>query len=238
MEVTCNQCNAKLNVPDNKIPKGQIFKINCPKCKGKITIEPMEEKKYEQAASENDFSETGKLHQKFIESKQAVKDEERSYGYDDYSGDESLEFFEGDVKLALILTDDSEKSEKIKSAIEELGYKYIPAKNTRDALGKLRFHNFNLIFLSESFDGLELPNSPILNYLNHLSMSSRRKIFLALMGDRFKTGDSMMSYAMSANIVINPKDLDKLFSIFKNGISEWEKFYKVFMDTLVEIGKA
>ena len=238
MEVTCNQCNAKLNVPDNKIPKGQIFKINCPKCKGKLTIESPKEEKDEQAVPEDNYFETGKLHLKFIESKRAEKDEGESYGYDDYSGDESIDFIEGDAKLALILTDDSEKVKKIKSATEELGYKYIPAKNTRDALGKLRYHNFSLIFLSEGFDDQELSNSPVLNYLNHLSMSSRRKIFLALMGDRFKTGDSMMSYAMSANIIINPKDLDKLYSILKNGISEWEKFYKVFIDTLVEVGKA
>jgi hypothetical protein len=238
MEVTCNQCNAKLNVPDDKIPKGQTFKINCPKCKEKITIETPKEENDGQATSENDFSETGKLHLKFIESKNVSKDGEKSYGYDDYSGDEALEFFEGDAKLALILADDSEKIEKIKSVVEELGYRYIPAKNTRDALGKLRYHNFNFIFLSEGFDGQQLTNSPILHYLNHVSMSSRRKIFLALMGDQFKTDDSMMAYSLSVNMVVNPKDMDKLFSILKKGISEWEKFYKVFMDILVEVGKS
>ena len=236
MDIICNQCNTKLNVPDSKIPKGQMVRINCPKCKGKITIEPQKEAK-DEAPDEKEFAETGKLHLKFIESKRGVKSDNETYGYDDYSGDESLEYFDGDVKLALILTDDPDKTEKIKATTEEIGYKCIPAKNTRDALGKLRFHTFNIIFLTEGFDGQELSNSPILNYLNHISMSSRRRIFLALMGDQFKTADSMMSYAMSANIVINSKDMDKLLSVLKNGISEWEKFYKVFMDTLVEVGK-
>ncbi|MBN2059502.1 MAG: zinc-ribbon domain-containing protein [Deltaproteobacteria bacterium] len=238
MEVICNHCNAKLSVPDDKIPKGQMFKISCPKCKEKITIELPNEEIDEQTSSENDFSQTGKLHLKFIESKRETKDQEKSYSYDDFSGDESLEFIEGDAKLALILTDDPDKTEKIKAITEQLGYRCIPSKNTRDALGKLRFHNFSLIFLSEGFDGQELSNSPIINYLNHISMSSRRKIFVALMSDRFKTADSIMSYAMSANLVINPKDMEKIFSVLKAGISEWEKFYKVFMDTLVEVGKA
>jgi len=40
MEVTCTQCNAKLNVPDEKIPKDQAIRVSCPKCKNKITIDP------------------------------------------------------------------------------------------------------------------------------------------------------------------------------------------------------
>ena len=39
MEVTCSQCKKKLNVPDEKIPKDQAIRINCPKCKNKITID-------------------------------------------------------------------------------------------------------------------------------------------------------------------------------------------------------
>jgi hypothetical protein len=58
------------------------------------------------------------------------------------------------------------------------------------------------------------------------------------MGDKFKTMDDMMAYTISANAVINTKDVDKLSSILKQGLSEYEKFYKVFMDILVEVGKA
>ena len=39
MEVSCAQCNTKLNVPDEKIPKDQMIRINCPKCKNKGKFE-------------------------------------------------------------------------------------------------------------------------------------------------------------------------------------------------------
>jgi predicted Zn finger-like uncharacterized protein len=39
MEITCSQCNTKLNVPDDRIPKDQAVKINCPKCKNRITLD-------------------------------------------------------------------------------------------------------------------------------------------------------------------------------------------------------
>jgi len=47
-----------------------------------------------------------------------------------------------------------------------------------------------------------------------------------------------MAFAMSANAVINPKDLEKLVTVLKKGLSDYERFYKVFLDTLVEVGKA
>jgi hypothetical protein len=132
----------------------------------------------------------------------------------------------------------TDRAEKIRTAVEELGYKYVPTPNTRDAIGKMRFHHFDQVVLCDGFDGQELVNGPILNYLNHTSMSVRRRIFLALVSDRFKTMDNMMAYAMSANLVINTKDLDKIFRILKKAISDNEKFYKVLVDSLVELGKA
>ena len=69
-------------------------------------------------------------------------------------------------------------------------------------------------------------------------MSVRRKIFLALLSDVYKTMDHMMALATSANIVVSTKDLDKLHPILKKAISENERFYKVFTDTLAETGKA
>jgi predicted Zn finger-like uncharacterized protein len=236
MEVTCPQCEAKLNIPDGKIPKDQMVRINCPKCKGKITIEPDRQVEGEQSPNDS-YVETGKFHHKFIESKGGEGGEKDTPDYDDYSSDEALDFFDEGIKPALVLIGD-DIGERVKSSIEELGYKFISAPNTRDALGKMRFHHFDMVLLADGFDGQELENSPIINYLNHLSMSSRRRILFALIGEKFKTMDDMKAYALSANIVINSKDLDKLTSILKRGISDHQRFYKVFMDTLVEIGKA
>jgi predicted Zn finger-like uncharacterized protein len=236
MEVTCAQCNTKLNVPDEKIPKDQMVRINCPKCKNKITIELPEVEKNEKSP-EQTFNETGKMHLKSIESKGKGEVEKETPSYDNYTDDVDLDFADEDTKLALVLTDPNVE-EKVKAAVEEVGYKYISSPNTRDALGKLRFHHFDLIFVEDEFDGQDLENSPILNYLNHLAMSSRRKIFIAVMSDKYKTMDDMMAYTLSVNTVINTKDTEKLGFILKKGITEYKNFYKVFMDTLVEVGKA
>ena len=226
METICEHCKAKLNIPDEKIPKNKAVRIACPKCKKKITLEATKEQ-----------NETGRFHLSFIEPTQAGGSAENAYGYGDYSDDEALGFYEEGTKLALVMENIPEHADKIRMAIGQLGYKAVSAPNIRDAIGRMRFHHFDLVILSDGFDGQSLERNPVLSYLNNLSMTIRRRMFVVLMGEGFKTMDDMMAFALSANLVVNTKELDKLLAILKRAISDYEKFYKVFMDTLVEVGK-
>ena len=232
MEVTCGQCKSRFNIPDDKVPKDKVLKLNCPKCKGKISLGG---EAPEQPAKADGF---GEFRMKVIDPTAGRKTPEESYGYEDYAGDQALDFFEEGIKLALIMTNSSMNEDRLRSGIEIIGYKCIPTPNTRDAIGKLRFHHFDLIILADGFDNQPLDQSVIVNYLNRLSMSVRRKIFLALISDNCKTMDNMMAFAMSANVVVNSKDIEKLHLILKKAVSENERFYKIFVDTLVETGKA
>jgi len=224
MEIICEKCNTRLSIPDDKIPSGQRAAISCPKCKNRITLNiPVPGRK--DLPSE-------------VEEKpgSVVNNADSDYGYED--DDASLDFFEEGVRLALIMGNEPHQAEKLGQTVDELGYKHVSAKNTRDAISKMRLHHFDVILLSDGFDGIDLAQSPILQHINNLSMSVRRRIFLALVADEFKTMDHMMAFAMSANMLINGGDLDRLTSIMQHAISDNEKFYKVFTDTMVEVGKA
>ncbi|NVM25692.1 MAG: zinc-ribbon domain-containing protein [Desulfobacterales bacterium] len=213
MDVTCKSCGTTLNIPDEKLPPSQAVSVTCPKCKGKIRIEPSDRRL---APSKEEFKEAG-----------------LEYG-DDTS---PLEFFEEGTGLALVLDGNEANVMEINSALEGLSYKAILPTSINEAMGKLRLYHFDLIFLSDGFDGQDLERSPVTNYLNHLSMSVRRKIFLVLLSEKFKTMDNMMAFGKSANLVVNPDDLSSLSLVLKKALSDTEKFYKVFMDTLKEVGK-
>jgi len=223
MEVVCENCKAKLNIPDEKIPKGKRTIISCPKCKNKLTLEPPGPKPEKQVPEAPKEPEPPRPKARPAPEAEDIED---------------LGFFEEGVKLALVLETDPQEVEAVKAAVEELGYKYVSAENTRKAVSTLRLHHFDLIILSDRFEGVEMAQSPVIQYMNHLSMSVRRRIFFALIGDAFKTMDNMTAFAMSVNMVISREDLAKLPSILKRGISENEQFYKILMDLLVEVGKA
>jgi CheY-like chemotaxis protein/DNA-directed RNA polymerase subunit RPC12/RpoP len=223
MEVVCEKCKAKLNIPDEKIPKGKRTIISCPKCKNKLILEPPGQR------PEEPVSEAPK---------EPEPPQPKARPGSEAEDVEDLGFFEEGVKLSLVLENDPQEIEAVKVAVEELGYKYVSAENTRKAVSTLRLHHFHLVILSDRFEGVELVQSPVLQYMNHLSMSVRRRIFVALIGDAFKTMDNMTAFGMSVNMVINRKDMDKLTSILRRGITENDQFYKVLMDLLVEVGKA
>jgi len=208
MDVTCKSCGTTLKIPDEKLPPNQAVSVACPKCKGKIRIEPSDRRP---VSAKEEFEEAG------IE----------------YGGDTSpLEFFEEGTRLALVLGGDEANVTEITPALEELSYKPILPTSIGEPMSKLRLYHFDLILLSDGFDGQNLERSPITNYLNHLSMSVRRKTFLVLLSQKFKTMDNMTAFGESANLVVNPDDLSSLPLILKKAISDNEKFYKVFVDTI------
>jgi len=215
MDVTCKSCGATLKIPDEKLPTDQVVSITCPRCKGKIRIDRRE--------PDNNL----------VSKKEAV--EEAGFEYEEDIS--PLDIFEEGTRLALVLDGDDGHIKEINPSLEQLSYKSILPTSTREAMGKLRLYHFDLIILSDGFDGQDLEGSPITHYLNHLSMSLRRKTFLVLLSDKFKTMDNMMAFGKSANLVVNPDDLSKLPLILKKTISDNERFYKVFMDTLKETGK-
>lgn len=209
MDITCDSCGAAFKIPDEKLPPNQVVSITCPKCKGKIKVDTRKP------------------------DKDIVSGET-----DEFEQDSSpLELFEEGTRLALVLNGNDGQVSDISSVLEELKYKPIVAPSIQDAMGKLRLHHFDMVILSDGFDGQNLEGSPVTHYLNHLSMSVRRKIFLALLSDKFDTMDNMMAFTLSANLVINPTDLSKLRLILNKAIPDHEKFYKIFMDTLKEAGK-
>lgn len=229
MQIKCEECGAGLTISDDKIPMNQRVAVTCPKCKNKIVLN---NSRKEQRRTNSDSNEK-------IISQQDNFDVENIKGQDGhgYGDDTTLDFLEGDIQLALVMVTELELSEKINQAVEELGYKCVSVADSREAIGKMRLYKFGLVVLSDRFDGVEVERSPILRYLNNLSMSIRRQMFVFLLSDNFKTMDQMMAFMLSVNLIVNIKETDRIGVIMKHAISDNEKFYKVMTDTLSEMGQ-
>jgi hypothetical protein len=223
MEVVCEQCKSKLSIPNGKIPRGQRVAVSCPKCKHRLIVE----------TPADDLDVTMFSAGKETDSAEALKD-----AFDEYGDQEdALEAYEEGVELALILGKDPNQAEKLKKGVDSLGYRCVLAGTTREAVAKMRLHHFALVIVPDGFEGIELDQSPVINYLDHLSMSIRRRMFVALIGNTFRTMDHMAAFAKSANLVVNEKDLDRLNTVLKKGVSDHKRFYKAFMETLQEVGR-
>ncbi|BCB96648.1 hypothetical protein JZK55_15700 [Dissulfurispira thermophila] len=146
------------------------------------------------------------------------------------------EYGEG-FKTALICDDNPETQDSINSALKNLNYKIDISTNSADTFEKVRFNQYDVIILNENFAGSTPENNEVLKFFQNMPMISRRHIFLALIGQNFKTLDNMTAFSKSVNAVINKSDIANLTNILKKSIADNEQFYKIYKETLRKLGK-
>jgi CheY-like chemotaxis protein len=153
------------------------------------------------------------------------------------SDETAVEFHEEGEKMALICDDNQSNQEILISALKELGYRASMGKDPKDVLEKMRFTHYDVIVLDEGFGGGTPSENPVLSHIQPMPIVTRRNTFFALIGKQYTTLNNMMAFSKSANLVINQKDLPQIKNILKKSISDNDKFYKVFKETLRALGK-
>jgi len=217
MEIICDNCQKKLNIPNDKIPKDRVAYLNCPGCKKRlaVTLNPQPEVRQKNESSISIF------------------DELISDTYD--AAEKPFDFLEEEAKTSLVCVLDKEIQEKINPTLIDLEYHNTVAESARDALKKMRYHAFDLIILDELFDCKNYHSNGVLIYLQHLPMATRRNIFLILLTNRFRTMDNMEAFHKSVNMIINKANTNEFKKILSRGIADNEIFYKVFKNTAKKI---
>ncbi len=225
MEVTCDQCQGKFKISDEKIPAEQVVYISCPRCKKKLTLDT----RTKRLPSLTETAKAGHSADKNLI-------EIISSGVYDAS-EKPFDVLGPGVKTALVCESDSGILSKLRIALKQMGYHTVEPESAADALKKMRFHSFDLIVMNEVFDCPTPDDNPILTSLNDLAMSVRRNMFVALITTRFRTMDNMAALNKSVNVVIHLRNLDEIAKILRRAIDEHRAFYSVFQAALAKTGK-
>ena len=143
----------------------------------------------------------------------------------------------GNQRLVLVCVDAPERQAVIKAALDQLGFTMYAAKNAEDAASRLRRDSFEVAIVDEQFQGSSPLDNEVLQALQAMPMSTRRYMFVAVLGRTYKTFDNMMAFARSVNVVVNLNDLPHLPAILRKGVTENNEFYRVFREMLAEVGK-
>ena len=224
MEIICEKCHNRLKIPDGKIPPGKTASVTCPGCKNKITVSGVKEENEEEALQSAQQQSAGSM---------GFEEEEEKYD----ASDKPFDFIEEEGKTALICESDGAIRDKINHVLDILEYHITVATDTRNALKKLRYHDYNLIIVNEYFETSHPDSNGILIYLKRLDMSSRRNMVVALLSSRLRTMDNLMAFSKSVNLVINTNDMDNFDKILTLGLGEHEFFYRIYNESLKKTGR-
>jgi predicted Zn finger-like uncharacterized protein len=214
MNIICQNCQSKFKIPDEKIPTGKRTTVSCPKCKGKISLGD----RMGAGARKVGFSGVNS---------------NSTYN----ASDKPFDFIEEEGLTALVCESNPLIQNTITGALELMEYQITKADSTRDALKRMRYHNYDLFVVNENFDTDNPESNGILLYLERLNMTVRRNMFIALVSERFRTMDNMMALNKSVNLIINIKNIEDIGKILSRGLTDNEFFYRVLKGTLKEVGR-
>jgi CheY-like chemotaxis protein len=156
-------------------------------------------------------------------------------GYD--AADRPFDFVVEGTATALICEPDPAIREKISSDLQEQDYQITTPDSSKDALKAMRFHVFDVVVLNERFDADNPEPNDLLQYLENLNMATRRRTFVALVSEKYRTMDNMAAFSRSVNMMINLKSIGDVGKIIKLGVADNRAFYHVFQETLQKMGK-
>jgi predicted Zn finger-like uncharacterized protein len=224
MEFTCDKCQTRFMVPDEKLPDAKTAALRCPKCKEKLVVDLAGLRK-------------GKDIQKSPD--KGTHDFGFDEGAEDYDVSERpFDFLEEEGKTAIICEEDPKVVKEIVTVLGIMEYTTTVVDNVRDALRKMKYHMFDMVLVNENFNGSDVDSNGILIYIERLNMDVRRNIFVGLLTRQYPTMDNMAAFLKSVNMTINVKDIDKIDKILSRGINEYELFYAIYKDSAKKFGMA
>ncbi|MEW6076998.1 MAG: zinc-ribbon domain-containing protein [Thermodesulfobacteriota bacterium] len=226
MDISCEQCGVSFKVADDKLPPGKSAVVKCPKCKNRITVSGPAEDEPAGVLSSRNGAGAG-----------------TAFGFDErpdesqYNASEKpFDFIEEEGETALICESDSAIKGKIKQVLDFMEYHISETDDTRDALKKMRYHNYHLIVINESFSSRSPDSNGVLIYLERLKMKSRRGTFVVLLTKRFKTMDAMTAFEKSVELIINLNDINHFEKILKRALADHEQFYRIYREEQKSLG--
>lgn len=142
-----------------------------------------------------------------------------------------------DVPMALVLHADLATREKVKSAMESVGYRVVTAEKVEEAIEQMRFISFACIAYHTDYEPGGLEVSVFHNSMRQMSMERRRYIFYILIGPQLHSLYDLEALAYSANLVVAEHDLGHFDLILRKAIPDYEELFGGILEELGAYGK-
>lgn len=143
----------------------------------------------------------------------------------------------GNRMNALLCIGDEHLGARVFSTVRDLQFNIAEAANFREALKTMEYHIYHLVIIDDSFDqntGLQA----LLESINTLDMSLRRRICLVLISLEYATSDYMAALHLSVNNIINKNDIMAFENYLPSILEDHTNFYTVYNESMKITGKA
>jgi CheY-like chemotaxis protein len=135
------------------------------------------------------------------------------------------EIFETGDQTALVSMDVPEAQRVVIEQLSALGYKLHTGLSREDILLKLRTHVYDVVLISEHFNGTDLETNPILAEVSHLNAAQRRRQVIVIIGSSMNTDDENDAFQHSVDLVVSLSDIANLRPVLRRAVARKREFY-------------
>jgi predicted Zn finger-like uncharacterized protein len=215
VQVDCPSCSQRVVVDDAKAPE-RAFSVRCPKCQGIVKFPgrapaapPTPPPAQAAVAPLGGSSLTPEV---LARLQRQIRGTQVGPG-------------QGQVLVAVT---DTAQAQALTSPLVQIGYS-IDALDRPEEGGRLLEEGFYEVVITNQKAPVPGAAESLHQRVIRLAPDARRRIFLVLLGDEFKTGDGTQAYAMQADLVIG-RDAGDLEHVLLNTMAERTRLYQVYLD--------
>jgi response regulator RpfG family c-di-GMP phosphodiesterase len=121
-----------------------------------------------------------------------------------------------------------EHQERIARPLAEDGYQVFMARDTKQAVERMRENQLDVVLLDPQFDGAEQGAAFVVREVNVLRPAQRRRLFFVLLSPTLRTMDAHGAFLNNVNAIVNLKDVDDLVDIVGHAVRDYNELYKEF----------
>ena len=260
MVIVCQQCAARLQLDDSKIP-ARAFTVRCPKCQHLLNAQPpapaapapggaasLGEKASSQASRltrpmpapafrlDADGAGGGGAPDPLRGDRDEITNMlsallQRALTTAATQASQSVAGRGSDGRCVLVCAAPDSRFAAARVLVES-GYEVYVAEDTTQAIERMRENKMDVVLLDPAFDAQEQGAAFIKREISALRPAARRRVFVVLLSAELRSGDPHHAFVNHSNMALNPADLEELPLMLDRGIRDFNGLYRDFNKAL------
>jgi predicted Zn finger-like uncharacterized protein len=225
VQASCPQCAQKIVIDDAKVPE-RAFSVRCPKCQA--TVRFPGKAPAAEAAPPPPFAPPEAVPPSL--SSPPVADEVRTQLMAQLRREMTLAGGSeaGSLGRALVTLPDRSLAGTLTVMLSRVGYAVDAVEDWDEASRLVEQGNYAVALTTRAPAAAGREN--LFQRVARLSPDNRRRLFLGLVGDEWKTGDGLQAFLAACDLVINTRDAGNVDALFISVVHEKSRIYQVYLD--------
>jgi predicted Zn finger-like uncharacterized protein len=218
VQAPCPQCGSKIVIDDAKLPD-RPFQVRCPKCQTVSKFPGRSAATAEEPTAEPTAAGPAPTPLADEMRAQLMAQVRREMAHGSMPGNHR----------ALVSIADRALAGAVTVMLSRLGYEVDAIEDAAEG-GRLMEQGAQDVVITTRVAATQGKPETLYQRLNRLSPEARRRLFVVLVGDEFKTADGTQAWVCLADLVVHSRDAGNADNVITGTLAERSRLYQAFND--------